>query len=250
MPGIREERILRSNVGFMALHGGSQDRGTDQIARRAAENRRVLLRHCPAFLAAGPPHLTVAQSRRLCASAVVFEARGRCHLSARIRARWVCPLARSRAGRGHRTVRACNAGRTEGTIARDHRGRFKCAARRRGSRSSRSVLPVTTSPTSGCGSGFILRIRSTFLGPWRPGRAAAGSTRNRRLRRILGFPAGATRQRGGGCAGRTGDTRHRIVTHDVGVAHRAFAPNQGPVLNAQATPHLDLRRGSRMRRTK
>jgi phage replication-related protein YjqB (UPF0714/DUF867 family) len=37
MPGIREERILRSNVGFMALHGGSQDRGTDQIARRAAE---------------------------------------------------------------------------------------------------------------------------------------------------------------------------------------------------------------------
>jgi phage replication-related protein YjqB (UPF0714/DUF867 family) len=37
MPGIKEECILRSNVGFMALHGGSQDRGTDQIARRAAE---------------------------------------------------------------------------------------------------------------------------------------------------------------------------------------------------------------------
>ena len=37
MPGIREERTLRSNVGFMALHGGSQDRGTEQIARRAAE---------------------------------------------------------------------------------------------------------------------------------------------------------------------------------------------------------------------
>jgi phage replication-related protein YjqB (UPF0714/DUF867 family) len=37
MPGVREERTLRSNVGFMALHGGSQDRGTDQIARRAAE---------------------------------------------------------------------------------------------------------------------------------------------------------------------------------------------------------------------
>ena len=37
MPGIREECILRSNVGFMALHGGSQDRGTEQIARRAAD---------------------------------------------------------------------------------------------------------------------------------------------------------------------------------------------------------------------
>ncbi len=37
MPRIKEECILRSSVGFMALHGGSQDRGTDQIARRAAE---------------------------------------------------------------------------------------------------------------------------------------------------------------------------------------------------------------------
>jgi phage replication-related protein YjqB (UPF0714/DUF867 family) len=37
MPGIKEECILRSRVGFMALHGGSQDRGTDQIARQAAE---------------------------------------------------------------------------------------------------------------------------------------------------------------------------------------------------------------------
>ncbi len=37
MPGIREECILRSSVGFMALHGGSQDRGTEQIARRAAD---------------------------------------------------------------------------------------------------------------------------------------------------------------------------------------------------------------------
>jgi phage replication-related protein YjqB (UPF0714/DUF867 family) len=36
LPGVREECILRSSVGFMALHGGSQDRGTEQIARRAA----------------------------------------------------------------------------------------------------------------------------------------------------------------------------------------------------------------------
>ena len=37
MPGIEEECTLRSKVGFMALHGGSQDRGTDQIAKSAAE---------------------------------------------------------------------------------------------------------------------------------------------------------------------------------------------------------------------
>ena len=37
LPGVREECVLRSAVGFMALHGGSQDRGTDQLATRAAE---------------------------------------------------------------------------------------------------------------------------------------------------------------------------------------------------------------------
>jgi phage replication-related protein YjqB (UPF0714/DUF867 family) len=37
LPGVREECVLRSAVGFMALHGGSQDRGTVQIASRAAE---------------------------------------------------------------------------------------------------------------------------------------------------------------------------------------------------------------------
>jgi phage replication-related protein YjqB (UPF0714/DUF867 family) len=37
LPGVTEECVLRSAVGFMALHGGSQDRGTDHIARRAAE---------------------------------------------------------------------------------------------------------------------------------------------------------------------------------------------------------------------
>ncbi|HEX5268063.1 MAG TPA: poly-gamma-glutamate hydrolase family protein [Acidimicrobiales bacterium] len=34
--GVVEELELRSRVGFMALHGGSQDRGSDAIARRAA----------------------------------------------------------------------------------------------------------------------------------------------------------------------------------------------------------------------
>jgi phage replication-related protein YjqB (UPF0714/DUF867 family) len=37
LPGVEEECVLRSAVGFMALHGGSQDRGTDLLARRAAE---------------------------------------------------------------------------------------------------------------------------------------------------------------------------------------------------------------------
>jgi phage replication-related protein YjqB (UPF0714/DUF867 family) len=37
LPGVKETCILRSRVGVMALHGGSQDRGTDEIARRAAE---------------------------------------------------------------------------------------------------------------------------------------------------------------------------------------------------------------------
>ena len=37
LPGVSEKCVLRSAVGFMALHGGSQDRGTDQIASRAAE---------------------------------------------------------------------------------------------------------------------------------------------------------------------------------------------------------------------
>jgi phage replication-related protein YjqB (UPF0714/DUF867 family) len=36
LPGVEEECAIRSAVGFMALHGGSQDRGTDLIARRAA----------------------------------------------------------------------------------------------------------------------------------------------------------------------------------------------------------------------
>jgi phage replication-related protein YjqB (UPF0714/DUF867 family) len=37
LPGVKEACVLRSRVGFLALHGGSQDRGTDQIAGRAAE---------------------------------------------------------------------------------------------------------------------------------------------------------------------------------------------------------------------
>ena len=35
-PGVHEECTLRSGIGIMALHGGSQDRGTDHIARAVA----------------------------------------------------------------------------------------------------------------------------------------------------------------------------------------------------------------------
>jgi phage replication-related protein YjqB (UPF0714/DUF867 family) len=37
LPGVEEICELRSAVGFMALHGGSQDRGTHEIASRAAQ---------------------------------------------------------------------------------------------------------------------------------------------------------------------------------------------------------------------
>ena len=37
LPGVEEICALRSAVGFLALHGGSQDRGTHEIASQAAE---------------------------------------------------------------------------------------------------------------------------------------------------------------------------------------------------------------------
>ena len=37
LSGVKEVCALRSTVGFIALHGGSQDRGTHEIAGRAAE---------------------------------------------------------------------------------------------------------------------------------------------------------------------------------------------------------------------
>lgn len=35
-PGVREDLVLRSRVGFLAIHGGSLERGTDAIAEAAA----------------------------------------------------------------------------------------------------------------------------------------------------------------------------------------------------------------------
>jgi phage replication-related protein YjqB (UPF0714/DUF867 family) len=60
MPGIKEERTLRSNVGFMALHGGSQDRGTDQIARWAADEAGASY-----YAIIQPPRLRVHLTSRL-----------------------------------------------------------------------------------------------------------------------------------------------------------------------------------------
>jgi phage replication-related protein YjqB (UPF0714/DUF867 family) len=37
LPGVKEECVLRSALGFMALHGGSQDRGTHEIGSLVAE---------------------------------------------------------------------------------------------------------------------------------------------------------------------------------------------------------------------
>jgi len=60
LPGVEEECILRSNIGFMALHGGSQDRGTDQIARRAAEEAGASF-----YAIVQPPGLRVHLTSRL-----------------------------------------------------------------------------------------------------------------------------------------------------------------------------------------
>ena len=60
IPGMREECILRSNVGFMALHAGSQDRGTEQIARRAAQRAGASY-----YAIVHPPGLRVHLTSRL-----------------------------------------------------------------------------------------------------------------------------------------------------------------------------------------
>jgi phage replication-related protein YjqB (UPF0714/DUF867 family) len=60
LPGVDEQYIARSVVGFMALHGGSQDRGTDIIARRAAELAGASL-----YAIVQPPTLRVHLTSRL-----------------------------------------------------------------------------------------------------------------------------------------------------------------------------------------
>ena len=60
MAGVREECILRSNVGFMALHGGSQDRGTAEMAGRAAERAGASY-----YAIVQPPGLRVHLTSRL-----------------------------------------------------------------------------------------------------------------------------------------------------------------------------------------
>ena len=60
VPGVTEECALRSTVGFMALHGGSQDRGTDHIARLAAERSGSSY-----YAIVQPPNLRVHITSRL-----------------------------------------------------------------------------------------------------------------------------------------------------------------------------------------
>ena len=73
MPGIREECILRSNVGFMALLGGSQARGTEQIAGRAAEEAGASSTPSSSLPGCGSTYLTVARSRPLAESRAFLE---------------------------------------------------------------------------------------------------------------------------------------------------------------------------------
>jgi len=60
LSGVREECVLRSAVGFLALHGGSQDRGTDKIASRAAEQAGASY-----YAIVQPPGLRVHLTSRL-----------------------------------------------------------------------------------------------------------------------------------------------------------------------------------------
>jgi phage replication-related protein YjqB (UPF0714/DUF867 family) len=60
LPGVEETCVLRSAVGILALHGGSQDRGTDQIARRAAKQAGASY-----YAIVQPPELRVHLTSRL-----------------------------------------------------------------------------------------------------------------------------------------------------------------------------------------
>jgi phage replication-related protein YjqB (UPF0714/DUF867 family) len=60
LPDVEEECVLRSPVGFMALHGGSQDRGTYEIASRAAERAGASF-----YAIVQPPGLRVHLTSRL-----------------------------------------------------------------------------------------------------------------------------------------------------------------------------------------
>src|SRR5438132_603474 len=53
-PGVREVLELRAPVGFLALHGGNQDRVTDEIALAAADRAGVQLGCPPRVRGLGP----------------------------------------------------------------------------------------------------------------------------------------------------------------------------------------------------
>ena len=96
LPGMREECVLRSNVGFMALHAGSQDRGTQQIAQRAAERAGAsyyAIVHPPTL--PRPLDLSAARPCPLDPVTGLFGARPDRHLCPWIRARRIRTLVRS-----------------------------------------------------------------------------------------------------------------------------------------------------------
>ena len=67
-PGVEEEVQLRSRFGFMAIHGGDLEAGTDEIARRTAgAGRGVVLRGRPPGRVRRAPGLDELRPRRVAA---------------------------------------------------------------------------------------------------------------------------------------------------------------------------------------
>ncbi len=209
MPGVREDCILRSSVGFLALHGGSQDRGTEQIARRAAEiagasyyaivqppglrvhlTSRLHEPHHSALLTVGLEHVDVAIS--------LHGSRARLVLLL-----WFDPDCGLVVEPYGPALRGRQTGPLRGIIVGGLNAQLLDAAHalspalRRLPRRRRTDTARVSSRQSGQPS----------KGPRRTGRAAPRPARHRRFRRGLRSPTGRHRVRGGGGARRTRWTR-------------------------------------------
>ncbi len=216
MPGVREECILRSSVGFLALHGGSQDRGTDQIAQRAAEAAGASY-----YAIVQPPGLRVHLTSRLhdpdhSARLRTFLA----HVDVAISlhgfgrdgfALWCDPDAGLVVEPYGPKLRGKQTGPLRGIIV----GGLNASAARRGSHAvPRTLRRLPRRRRAGPARVSSRQPGQPSIGPGRPSRAATGPARNRRFRRDLGSPTGRDRQRVGRCARRTGRTRERVAPHD------------------------------------
>ena len=216
MPGIREECILRSNVGFMALHGGSQDRGTEQIAKRAADQVGASY-----YAIVHPPGLRVHLTSRL----------HNPHHSAQLRsflehvdvaisvhgfgrdgfALWFDPDRGLVIEPYGPAIRGKQTGPLRGIIVGGLNAQLLDAARRA---VARALRRLSRRRRAGAARVPSRQSGQPSIGPRCPGRAAPGPARNRRFRRDLVSQPRRDRQRGGGFARRTGDSSHRTGSHD------------------------------------